>query len=358
MERNLKKNNLMLRKVVFITEYLDPPYDEGIKKTTYNLFLELDKKYELLTICRYSPKKNNVQIVNTNALYFSKEIIRLIKYFKPEALVYLPFQSSTFASYLRLKILSSFAKNARPIFIALQPKPLKKWQQFIVKFIRPKVALTPSPTLKEFWDTIKVQNKIIPLLTDLTIFKPISDNTSKPQLRDKYNLPIEATIISHMGHLNEGRNLQTLIPLQQSGFQVVIVNSSSTPSDAIGLKSLKDSLMESGIIVIDRFIENIEEIYQLSDIYIFPVIKMNSSIGMPLSILEARACGIPVITTNYGSIQAFMEDDFQGIKYANPDEFLKAVVEISTKSKNNYTKTKVNELNNLFYYTLYSQIDQ
>jgi glycosyltransferase involved in cell wall biosynthesis len=347
----------MLKKVVFITEYLNPPYDEGIKKTAYNLWLELGKKYELLAICRHGFEKENLHIVNTNALYFSAEVKSLIKNFKPDALVYLPFQSSTFASYLRLKVLAAFAKKARPVFIALQPKPLKKWQQGFVKFIKPKMALTPSPTLKQFWDTIEVPNKIIPLLTDLTIFKPIGDITTKEKLRKKYSLPVEATVISHMGHLNEGRNLQTLIPLQQAGFQVVILGSSSTPTDAVGTKSIKNTLLASGIIIIDRFIKHIEEMYQLSDIYIFPVVKKNSSIGMPLSILEARACGIPVITTNYGSIQTYMQDDFGGIKYSEPNEFLSAVTEINTKPTQTFIKTKVSELNNSFYDTLYTQID-
>ncbi|HHC78451.1 MAG TPA: hypothetical protein ENK46_01110, partial [Flavobacteriia bacterium] len=76
----------MLKKVVFITEYLNPPYDEGIKKTAYNLWLELGKKYELLAICRHGFEKENLHIVNTNALYFSAEVKSLIKNFKPDAL--------------------------------------------------------------------------------------------------------------------------------------------------------------------------------------------------------------------------------------------------------------------------------
>ena len=33
-----------MKKVILVTEYINPPYDEGIKKTVYSLFLKLNKK--------------------------------------------------------------------------------------------------------------------------------------------------------------------------------------------------------------------------------------------------------------------------------------------------------------------------
>ena len=105
----------MTKKVLFISEYLNPPYDEGIKKTVYNLFLELDKNHELQVICRYGFEQENVHVVDTNPLYFSNKIKQLIKSFDPDSVIYLPFQSSTFASYLRLKVLSWFTNKSKII---------------------------------------------------------------------------------------------------------------------------------------------------------------------------------------------------------------------------------------------------
>ncbi len=347
----------MKKKVLFISEYLNPPYDEGIKKTVYNLFLDLEKNYELQVLCRYGFLKNNIHITNTNPLFFSKEIKNLINDFTPDSVIYLPFQSSTFASYLRLKIISNYAKTENILFIALQPKPLKNWQQKIVKLLKPKFALTPSPALNKFWNRLNVNNALVPLLTDLSIFKPISNLTSKKDLRNKYNIPLDTFVVSHMGHLNEGRNLKTLIPLQKSGIQIVVVSSSSTPADAIELGNLKKTLQESGIIILDRFIENIEEVYQLSDMYIFPVIKKNSSIGMPLSILEARACAIPVITTDYGSVKLYMENDFGGIIYSEPSNFLNSIKQFRATSSTSIKDTNVPKLNKMFYQNVHEQIE-
>ncbi len=347
-----------MKKVLFISEYLNPPYDEGIKKTVYNLFLDLDKNYDLQAVCRYGFEKSNIQIIDTNVLFYSNKVKSIIKDFNPDSIVYLPFQSSTFASYLRLKVFTYFARKSHIIFIALQPKPIKSWQKIIIKFIKPRMAFTPSPVLHEYWNNVKIKNKMIPLLTDLSIFKPLKNIDYKKTLRIKYDLPQNAFIVSHMGHLNEGRNLKLLIPLQNEGLQIVVVGSSSTPTDALGTGKLKDELLKSGIIILDRYIENIEEIYQLSDLYIFPVVKKNSSIGMPLSVLEARACGVPVLTTYYGSLNHYLDTDYGGVFYSEPENFLVNFQTIKNKFTLGYNKSKVSELNDLFFTTIHQQINK
>jgi len=346
-----------MKKVLLITEYLNPPYDEGIKKTVFNLYNNLKSNYHLKVISRSAFDDKSIHVVDTNALFISTEVKRIIKDFKPEIILYFPFASSTFAGYLRLKILTYFAKGARSIFIALQAKKLKKWQKFIVRIIRPKYALTPSPELKSFWDKINVKCELLPLLTNLNIFKPLHKNKSKKDLRRKYNLPVDAFIISHMGHLNEGRNLQALIPLQKAGCQVVVVGSSSTPKDSIGPTSLKEELLNEGIIILDEYIEHIEEIYQLSDIYIFPVIAKTGSIGMPLSIMEARACGIPVLTTDFGSLKTFLDSDSGNIYYSEPEGFCKLVKQIKKDTNTNRLNTKVHELNEEYLKIIHNTIN-
>ncbi len=340
----------MKTRIVLFTEFLDPPYDEGIKKTSYNLFTELDAKYDLLVYCRKGFKgKENVKTVNTNKLFYSKSISYRIKHFKPDVIIYLPFASATFASFLRMRNISRYYASAQKIMIALQPKPINKWQQVIIKTIKPQLVLTPSPELKQFLDFSNISNKLFPLYTDLNRFKPLLSESSKIKLREKYNLPKDRFIISHVGHLNEGRNLLSLIPLQSSDYQVVIIGSSSTPTDSIGPDSLRNKLIGAGIIVIDDYLDKIEEIYQLSDLYIFPVINNTGSVGLPLSILEARACGIPVLTTDFGSLKKFLDDDCKAIFYSEPDEFLSSVKMIIGKEGNDYITLNISKWNRKYF---------
>jgi len=345
------------KKAILITEYLNPPYDEGIKKTVYNLFLELDQKYNLQIICRKGFQKDNIHITNSNKLFISKSIKSQIHKHQPEALIYFPFASATFAGYLRFFILSIFNKKAKNILFALQPKSLNFWQKFVIRFIKPKLALTPSPELHGFWNNMNISNLLTPLYTNLDNFTPLDNPSQKSELSKKYNIPLNSFIISHMGHLNEGRNLKSLIPLQKAGYQVVIVGSSSTPKDSVGPSSLKKELLQEGIIILDGYIERIEEIYQLSDAYIFPVIAKTGSIGMPLSIMEARACGIPVITTDFGSLKTFLDSDFGNIYYSLPEKFLGFIEQLKNDLSIDRLKTKVHQLNEKYLEIIHNTLN-
>lgn len=346
-----------MKKILLITEFLTPPFDEGIKKTVYNMYNDLKINCDLKVICREGFEQHNVETIKVNALFFSLKVFSTIRAFKPQTIIYFPFASSTFASYLRLRILSIFAFPSNSVFLALQPKPLKNWQKILVKnFLKPNFSLTPSPELFNIWSLLSIKSALLPLWTDLEKFCPIKAESQKNILREKYNLPKNKFIISHMGHLNYGRNLQSLIQLQKDDIQIVVVCSTSTPKDAIGPDEIKTDLLKNGVIIIDSFIENIAEVYQLSDLYIFPVVAKNSSIGMPLSILEARACGVKVLTTDFGSIRSFLNDDNNNIYYSIPSNFV-SEVETIRKSNSNPLQTNVNKLNDEFRKTLFDSLD-
>ena len=43
----------------------------------------------------------------------------------------------------------------------------------------------------------------------------------------------------------------------------------------------------------------------MSDVYFFPTLQACRCIDVPLSCLEAAACNLPVVTTDYGEMKAF-----------------------------------------------------
>jgi glycosyltransferase involved in cell wall biosynthesis len=197
----------------------------------------------------------------------------------------------------------------------------------------------------------------MPLLTDINKFKPLQDPLRKRMLRTKYGIPHNHYVISHMGHINEGRNLESLIPMQSGERYVLVIESSSTPKDAAGPVRLREKLEAAGIRIMNKYLDNIEEIYQLSDLYVFPVTEKTGSIGLPLSILEARACGIPVLTTEFGGIRNMLGDDYGNIFYSQAEKFEEALQKIREHSGPEYGKTKVRELNSTFIKVITEQIE-
>jgi glycosyltransferase involved in cell wall biosynthesis len=142
----------------------------------------------------------------------------------------------------------------------------------------------------------------------------------KRKLRIKYGLDVDQPVVLHVGHLEPDRNLTALTALPSAGMQVVVAGSLY-----MGIhEELITRLESAGLIILRGFQPHVEELYKLADCYIFPLPPGNS-ITMPLSVLEAMACNLPVITTRFsGLVQAFAQGN--GIRYLESEENVLEVV--------------------------------
>ena len=107
-----------------------------------------------------------------------------------------------------------------------------------------------------------------------------------------------------MGHLSRGRNVEALTKLDDK-YHAVLVISSVTKWD-MGLRKTLEAY--PNITIIDTYVEAIEEIYQLADVYLFPVKQKENCIDVPLSVLEAASCNLPVVATKYGELHTFVHE--------------------------------------------------
>jgi glycosyltransferase involved in cell wall biosynthesis len=108
--------------------------------------------------------------------------------------------------------------------------------------------------------------------------------------------------VTQVGHLRSRRNLDRFLAFQASGgYHTVVVASTSTPQDA----QIKKALTAAGTMVIDTYVPNIEDIYRLSDLYLFLAESDTAAIELPLSVLEAMACNLPVVCTPFGGLRDF-----------------------------------------------------
>ncbi|PID27541.1 MAG: hypothetical protein CSB55_08680 [Candidatus Cloacimonadota bacterium] len=320
-------------KIFYFSEDLSYPFDEGIKKTARNILQQLLKYHQVAACSKFGKDNNewNLKNIETNKLLLSSELKKTIQYFKPDTIVYLSSASATFASFLRMKILSSYYTEARTVMINLQPKYLSSLKKRMVSLIKPDVVLTPSVAVESQMKNMGIKTEFFPLYTKLSKFNKKDENTDKNVLRKKYGIPKDKFVITHVGHINYGRNLEALIPLQKSDNQVVVVGSSSTPEDAPKEQALKEKLKKKGMIIIDGYVEDIQEIYKLSDVYIFPVVYEGGCIGVPLTILEARACGTTVLTTDYASVKRVIAKKDPSVIISDCDNFEAEIANIKNK---------------------------
>jgi glycosyltransferase involved in cell wall biosynthesis len=155
---------------------------------------------------------------------------------------------------------------------------------------------------------------------DAVRFRPPS-LSEKKELRARYGIPVSAQVVTQVGHLRSRRNLDHFLRLQSRtepgmqyrelrSYHTVVVASTSTPQDA----DIKAALTAAGVTVIDTYVPNIEDIYRLSDLYLFLAESDTAAIELPLSVLEAMACNLPVVCTPFGGLRDFFPAG-QGLFY-------------------------------------------
>ncbi len=342
-------------KICLLSERLAPPLDEGFKNTAIHLKDALAAQHEVLGLTCFGQDIPEHDIINVpaNRLLLSLPLWRAIARFAPEIVYYIPTASATLPSLLRARLLRLYARSGRSqgkvVLVALQPRmpsprplPLGEgWGEggtrWLVRALAPDLILLPSRQVAELLPPLGCPVAFIPLGVDLVRFKP-GKAAAKAGLRRKYGLAEQSWVLLHVGHIKRERNVQILAHLQATlGCQVLLVGSSSTQQEV----ELVAELKKAGIMVITEFIPIIEA-YHLADGYIFPTFADGAAIGIPLSVLEAMACNLPVVSTPFGGLpQLFAEQPENGFWYAECDEELAVHVSQMRELPNANTRAMV-----------------
>jgi glycosyltransferase involved in cell wall biosynthesis len=307
-------------RICLLGEYLGN-LDEGMRKVSFHFAEELSKRHKILT--------SDLRKV------FTKNFRNVIKNFNPEIIHYIHGPSAK--SFTLLKLISFYCRDAKTVMSAMHPGFSFLSKRFIPMF-KPDMILVQSIETEEKFKKLGCVTEFLPCGVDVKKFTPVTIR-AKEELRGKYGIEKEKFVILHVGSIKEGRNIQLLEKLQKENnqTQVVIVGAISTGINKNWVQQLK----KSGCSVLAKYFENIEEIYMLSDCYIFPTPPINrlNAIEMPLSVLEAMSCNLPVITTKFGVLpRGFKEGD--GLFFAEgEEEFINALkkvkkgIDIKTREK-------------------------
>lgn len=121
-------------------------------------------------------------------------------------------------------------------------------------------------------------------------FTPVSEKRQK-ELKQKYGLDPSKQLIIHVGHCSKGRGLEDFAKIHTA--QRMIVASGMFEDENVA-----HILNDANIKIHKGYLENIEEVYQMADAYLFPTRSAEFVISIPLSVMEALSCGVPVIGYN------------------------------------------------------------
>jgi glycosyltransferase involved in cell wall biosynthesis len=150
----------------------------------------------------------------------------------------------------------------------------------------------------------------IPVGVDTERFRPEPDATRRREIRESLDLPSAERCVVFIGAIiaRKGVDLlveawQTVLTEDPSALLVLVGPMDLTEEDRAFRATLREQIDASGIGGRIRFtgpVDNVEEWLRASDVFVLPSV----SEGLPNSVLEAMASGVPVVMTNLPGIAA------------------------------------------------------
>lgn len=282
--------------------------DEGMKNISKTVRDKLSLKQEVLAL-------NSRDVLK-------RSFLNNIRSFRPEIIHYQ--HGPTIRSLIILKLAKIFSGNKPKTIVSATRPYFSKYSRWAIPLLKPDLILTQSSQFESFFKERSCRVEFLPNGVDCKKFAPVSE-TEKAHLRTEFGLPKDKKIILHVGHIKENRKLEVFKKIQGiDNVQVVIVGGTAQKSN----DALKTDLQESGIRICHEYYEDISKFYKIADLYVFPIKDTGNTlpdtynqvgaIDLPLSVFEAMACNLPVITTTFGALQRLFQPG-DGLHYAEDE---------------------------------------
>jgi len=308
-------------RICILSEYSGST-DEGMRNIAYHLGKELSRQHQVLHL-GILPRRNLLQL----------QFWKRMRDFGPKIINFIP--GPSLKALMFLKIVKLCCPRAKTVVFASHPF-ISRLGRRLIPLFKPDLVLTPYPVKEGIFSNAGCNTCFMPNGIDTERFTPVS-REEKLRLRQKYQVAKDRFVALHVGAVDRDRNVPLLSKIQQEpDTQVLIVGSLSLPMEP----DVYQDLVSMGCLVWREYFPNIEEIYRLSDCYVFPTVHWRKSVELPVSVLEAMSCNLPVISTPYKVLpQLFTPGD--GLSFADKEEdfplllrqIKSGVTEVKTRDK-------------------------
>lgn len=194
--------------------------------------------------------------------------------------------------------------------------------QAVCSIVRPRIAgvsMMVADTVKKITGSRDV--RVINNGVDTKRFVP----EAKDEVRQRWNIPLNAPVIGVVGRLEVVKGQDVLLDALIGLPEEVLCVFAGAGSQMDALKKKAQTL---GIEHQVMFLGNVAEtstIYSAFDVLCLP----SRAEGLPLTVLEAQACGVPVVATDVGSVRdAVCPDIGRVVSPENPEELAIALLDM------------------------------
>lgn len=295
--------------------------DEGFKNVTRYLERYLSKDHQLIRLNLKRP---------LDPAFWLQRLPR------PDVIHYVT--APTLLTFALLGLLRLRWPGVPRVVSALHPSSLRLADSRIlhglISLSRPTLMLVQASRSAPMFRGLGCRVEFLPNGVSTERFVPVTPEERR-KLRSKYGLDTEQFIALHVGHLSRKRNIQLMSQLQADDTQVLIVGSTYLGED----EELSTGLEEQGCIIWRDYFPQIEEVYALADCFVLPT-PLGGSLFMPLSVMEAMACNLPVISTPFEGLVHYFQPG-EGLIFAEESEIPQALAQWRRSGSSAKTRSKV-----------------
>jgi len=162
-------------------------------------------------------------------------------------------------------------------------------------------------------------NKLLVIYSGIDLNKFIfQDKEAKGKIRKELNLKEDTKILISVGRLFKAKGYSYLIEtikILKKNLDIKLLVLGEGKDKSKLETQIRDFNLEKNIFLLDRK-ENVSDYLNASDVFILASLWE----GLPIALLEAMACGLPVVATNVGGISEIIKDGVSGflVELKNP----------------------------------------
>ncbi|MEC9092670.1 MAG: glycosyltransferase family 4 protein [Planctomycetota bacterium] len=246
----------------------------------------------------------------------TKQLKQIYQREKPDLVFHIAFKPVLYGSLAARKLAIPIQVNAiagmGQLFLgqSLKIRLIRALVMFLLKWTFrnqcTRLIVQNNKDLKYLKDKLKISESRLFLIkgvgVDLNDFCPVE----KP-VRDKVVVTLVSRLIKEKGVLELVESAR-ILKKRNLEFEIRLVGDSDFESPQQVTKEQIAQWEVEGLVVWQGFQENIQAVYAESDVAVLP----SYSEGLPKSLMEACACGLPIVTTNNSGCLEVVEDNFNG----------------------------------------------
>jgi glycosyltransferase involved in cell wall biosynthesis len=309
-------------KILLVTHYWFP-HNGGIERVAYEQAKRVSKRGMQVTVLT-SDVNNGSDYEKMDDLYVHR--VRAINYFENKFGVPYPFFFPKIFSqmdklvkeadivhahgkfYISSYLASRYAKKYKKPFVLTQHVTDINYDSVLLNFAKKIIdKLVGEKVLKNADEIVSVskvtrnfvggRGSVIYNGIDQFLFKPLEIDR-KVELRMNHNMPLEKFLVLYIGRLNiKKKGIDILLEaakLLKSTENIIFIIGGEGGDKRFAEEFIKANRLDNCLLVGFTHYDKLPDLYSLSDVFVLP---SRTGEGLPLTVLEAFASGLPVIAT-------------------------------------------------------------